>query len=585
MRSSILPIPCSFWPKGQGTTSSVTRTWSSLAVDQPMQRHRPSLARRPPSSGHRPAILAALSALVACAGCSGTVEDNANAFPSEPVDQISQALDDNVGGLGGWSFDDDGSGVVGRIQSIRIRSGQFVNSIQAVYIDQNGGVIQGPERGAGGGFEQTISFEPDEFILAVGGRAGELIDQLSFVTNKKIYGPYGGNGGNPFSFQGKVRAFRGRMSGMGLHAFGVSLKPYPHLKSRDVQYTWAWNGPCWGSLNDAQGGLASVAEPSPCANGYEELNSGGMVADCGGYWCRCTNWMDCAHQQQHSWGCDENYRWLPFKVRKCASPMTLETMNLAPTGSNEFAQGSILYRLTQFTDTTIKALRNEPLFIAQLGLPSDVNPVSFQQVLGMADSLRSHSGQWDQAFGKATVRARVLIWHSYAADRLIGMIQQSLNTWDTNDPASEASLASMVELVRILADDGEKRKTDAEYALQDLSRIHDLLQSDQLDLGQLASTLPQHYTTARDTLNRTVAEFSAPLVDVGTLRSGLLRVARDLTELVNNLRRIDEPNEFRTVAKNRAAIKRDLASGRNTWRIVGQQTQGFVDSVSVHAGP
>jgi hypothetical protein len=82
--------------------------------------------------------------------------------------------------------------------------------------------------GGGGGNPTTIPFAPDEHITAIRGRAGQYVDQISIVTNKRTYGPYGGSGGNPFEIDASsanpIAGFFGR-SGTLVDAIGVFL-PY-----------------------------------------------------------------------------------------------------------------------------------------------------------------------------------------------------------------------------------------------------------------------------------------------------------------------------------------------------------------------
>ena len=44
-----------------------------------------------------------------------------------------------------------------------------------------------------------IKLAPDEYIIGINGRGFAIVDQVSIVTNKTTYGPYGGEGGGPFS--------------------------------------------------------------------------------------------------------------------------------------------------------------------------------------------------------------------------------------------------------------------------------------------------------------------------------------------------------------------------------------------------
>ncbi len=109
---------------------------------------------------------------------------------------------DTFGGEGGSSFDD--SHVIetwGRITQLVVRHGEYIDSIGVGYA--NGNFIN---HGGTGGSETLINLLPDELISAVEGRCGDVLDQITFRSNKEVYGPFGGSGGHPFSldFQGKT---------------------------------------------------------------------------------------------------------------------------------------------------------------------------------------------------------------------------------------------------------------------------------------------------------------------------------------------------------------------------------------------
>lgn len=121
------------------------------------------------------------------------------------------------GGGGGNAFDDTSIStvpIVG-IQSLTIRSGSYVDSLQATYIMADGTFLPGPAHGGSGGSLTTINFAADETIINVSGRAGDFLDQITIITRTSAglintYGPYGGGGGNDFVLDGVVTAFFGR---------------------------------------------------------------------------------------------------------------------------------------------------------------------------------------------------------------------------------------------------------------------------------------------------------------------------------------------------------------------------------------
>lgn len=113
---------------------------------------------------------------------------------------------------------------VDRIKRISIKHGRRIEKIQIEWVDKNG-LIHSQSTGENGGSWSHIYLSEDEYIVKVSGQSGTLVDQLTFYTNKRrVYGPYGGNGGNRFDINlprgAKVIGFRGR-SGQAIDRFGV----------------------------------------------------------------------------------------------------------------------------------------------------------------------------------------------------------------------------------------------------------------------------------------------------------------------------------------------------------------------------
>jgi hypothetical protein len=133
------------------------------------------------------------------------------------------------GGGGGNAFDDTTlwtTRIVG-IQSLTIRSGAGVDSIQATYIMADGSVLAAPAHGGSGGSPTTLTFAAGETIINISGSAGEYLGQITITTRTlagglNTYGPYGGGGGNDFVLDGVVTAFCGR-SGKYVDAVGFYL--------------------------------------------------------------------------------------------------------------------------------------------------------------------------------------------------------------------------------------------------------------------------------------------------------------------------------------------------------------------------
>jgi hypothetical protein len=101
-----------------------------------------------------------------------------------------------------------------RLKKISIKHHCRVEKIQVTLVN-NAGKKAIIEAGGTEGKWSHIYLDNDEYIIRVTGRSGTLIDQITFYTNKRRkLGPYGGNGGTPFSIQvprnSRVVGFRGK---------------------------------------------------------------------------------------------------------------------------------------------------------------------------------------------------------------------------------------------------------------------------------------------------------------------------------------------------------------------------------------
>jgi hypothetical protein len=104
------------------------------------------------------------------------------------------------GGDGGDAFSDDLTEVA-RLFGFVIRSGDKVDSIQAIYQREDGSSFSGPQHGGNGGTQDSFAFSEGEVVIEVSGRAGSELDQISITTNRRTYGPFGGNGGVAWVFE------------------------------------------------------------------------------------------------------------------------------------------------------------------------------------------------------------------------------------------------------------------------------------------------------------------------------------------------------------------------------------------------
>lgn len=117
------------------------------------------------------------------------------------------------GGDGGYRFDDFfemGGGAAG-IASISLWHGDdVVRGLQVKYRLADGRVVETTRRGEGG-TQATFELAPGEMVAEIHGRSGSRLDQIEFVTNRgRKFGPFGGEGGQPFHLKGLFCGFFGR---------------------------------------------------------------------------------------------------------------------------------------------------------------------------------------------------------------------------------------------------------------------------------------------------------------------------------------------------------------------------------------
>jgi hypothetical protein len=105
----------------------------------------------------------------------------------------------SYGETGGDTFSDDLTETAG-LAGFNIRSGRLLDAIQAIYKLADGRILTGPWHGGTGGDPTGFVLAEDEFITEISGRAGRYVDQISITTNLRTYGPFGGNGGDVWSF-------------------------------------------------------------------------------------------------------------------------------------------------------------------------------------------------------------------------------------------------------------------------------------------------------------------------------------------------------------------------------------------------
>jgi predicted RNA-binding protein Jag len=101
-----------------------------------------------------------------------------------------------AGGGGGREFADQDLPPGTRLAEIRIRAGDAIDAIQAIYATTDGRYIESSPHGGSGGRLFSFRFDSDEYLIALVGRHGNTINSLSIVTNKRQSQVYGGRGGD-----------------------------------------------------------------------------------------------------------------------------------------------------------------------------------------------------------------------------------------------------------------------------------------------------------------------------------------------------------------------------------------------------
>ncbi|XP_050366078.1 jacalin-related lectin 3 [Argentina anserina] len=137
------------------------------------------------------------------------------------------------GGHNGLMWDD---GVYSTVRQLVIAHGSGVDSIQIEY-DSKGCSFWSDRHGGNGGWKtDMVKLDyPEEFLTSVHGHYGKISDwgavsvrSLTFISNKRSYGPFGMEQGTYFSLPvtpgNKIVGFHGK-SGWYLDAIGAYLKP------------------------------------------------------------------------------------------------------------------------------------------------------------------------------------------------------------------------------------------------------------------------------------------------------------------------------------------------------------------------
>lgn len=145
------------------------------------------------------------------------------------------------GGDGGGARDVDTRGV-DRVVKVVVRHGDTVVDAVSVLYDRSGRHEWTDLWGGPGGGLAEIRLRPDEHLTSVEGFCGEfegnyVVRSLTFVSNRRAYGPYGRTEGVPFALPaagGRIVGFHAR-SGRYLDAIGTYVKVErqpPHADDR-----------------------------------------------------------------------------------------------------------------------------------------------------------------------------------------------------------------------------------------------------------------------------------------------------------------------------------------------------------------
>ncbi len=114
-----------------------------------------------------------------------------------------------------------------RIAEVRVWSGDHVDAIQLVYRERRG-FVEGRKYGGRGGRLYVFELRRGEYITAISGYYGRLVNGLRFHTNQdRTSTLFGTGGGAEFHYEAprgtEIAGFHGR-SGGALDAIGVLLR-------------------------------------------------------------------------------------------------------------------------------------------------------------------------------------------------------------------------------------------------------------------------------------------------------------------------------------------------------------------------
>ena len=105
------------------------------------------------------------------------------------------AVTEIAGGPGGYPYSDADPDPGSRIVEVQVRSGDFVDAVQFIFMLSDGRTVEGPRHGGEGGGLNVFRLDPDEYLIGISGRSGKYIESIQFATNKRVSPVFGGRGG------------------------------------------------------------------------------------------------------------------------------------------------------------------------------------------------------------------------------------------------------------------------------------------------------------------------------------------------------------------------------------------------------
>lgn len=148
-----------------------------------------------------------------------------------------------TGGEGGRAFSD--AALLGRhpgatVSRVNVRADRFLDAIAVDYVSGDGELVGGRRHGGDGGEEHQLTLRRGEFITAVAGRFGTLVDSIVIDTNRRERAlaagahfrpleprrPFGGEYRYEAPKGYEIAGFLGR-SATFVDALGVILRPRP----------------------------------------------------------------------------------------------------------------------------------------------------------------------------------------------------------------------------------------------------------------------------------------------------------------------------------------------------------------------